>query len=465
MPQPAPDEVARALIEQLRTELVDDRALWQLAAIALCGFLAWLLTWHFAHWQERRLHRRADRHISQPADEASAPVEETTVLDGDPADIGQLTAAAIAQREAAAELAAREEHAGARRPAPAGVFFPAVLYLLLVLATGILEHYQPVALLHLALVLAGAVAAIRLMNFFLARLPDSATLAAVRHSIVAAIGLGVILHVLGQLDPVTEALSTMQLSLAGGQWSVLELLRSIFWLAIILLFAYWLGSLLEARLLRTTGIDISLRIALARVLRAVLLLIAVMVGLSALGIDVTALSVFSGALGVGIGLGLQRIASNYLSGLIILLERSIRPGDAIRIGSLEGVVTAVRTRYSVLEVSEGGEIIVPNETLTGQMVHNVTTGGRLLRTIQLQIAYGCDVDEVSALLLAAARSCPQVLHKPEPSARVLGFRASGLLFELAFYVPDRDTSNETGAAVNRAVYIALRRADLQIVGA
>lgn len=99
------------------------------------------------------------------------------------------------------------------------------------------------------------------------------------------------------------------------------------------------------------------------------------------------------------------------------------------------------------------------------MVHNVTTGGRLLRTIQLQIAYGCDVDEVSALLLAAARSCPQVLHKPEPSARVLGFRASGLLFELAFYVPDRDTSNETGAAVNRAVYIALRRADLQIVGA
>lgn len=440
-----------SLLTALWRETTTEQALWEGFAIVVCVALAWLLSRHVARWRSHRLDRR----------DSARTVRDTTVPGADPAELGELAAAAVEQRAVDAERIAREGRE-ARPGAFDDVFFPVSLYCLLAIAATILGQFQATTLLHVVLLLTGAVAAVRLLGFLLGRLPQSDGLLTLQRAVVIVVGLGVVLHLLGQTDPLAQTLATMQLPLAGGI-SVLQVVRSVFWLAIALLLAYWMGSVLESRLLRVEGIDISLRIALARILRALLLLVAVMLGLSAVGIDMTALSVFSGALGVGIGLGLQRIASNYLSGLIILLERSIRPGDAVRVGGLEGTVTAIRTRYSLLKAEEGVEIVVPNEMLTGQTVHNVTTGGRLRRSARVQIAYGCKPEQVIGLLLEAIRGCRGVADRPAPTACVAGFGPVGLLFEFSWCTVDLTAGGERVASeVYRAVYLALLEAGFEI---
>lgn len=458
-------EPAGALLEQLRVEFADDRLAWQVAAIAVCAAIAWLLARRFANWRLQRARAATTRKdAGAPVEAPVALAEVASILDEDPARLGELTVAAAEQRAADAAIVAREHREAPLPPAPfAGVFFPASLYLLLVLATGMLAQYQSTGLLRVASLVVGAWAAVRLLGFLLGRLSSSPSMRTLERGIAVAVAVAVVLHLLGHLEPIAAALGAMRLPLGGGDLSLLQLIRSVFWLGLTILVAYWLGSLLESRLLRFDAIDISLRTVLARVLRALLLVVAVLFGLSVVGIDVTALSVFGGALGVGIGLGLQRIASNYVSGLIMLLERSVRPGDSIRIGTLEGTITAIRTRYSVLRAGDGVEIIVPNEVLTTQTVHNVTTGGRLRRATRLQVAYGCDPEQVIEVLLAAIRSNPHVLAEPGPTVRLVGFAAAGLEFEFAFHTSEPSpAAGSVASDVNRAVYAALLGAGLAI---
>lgn len=465
-PEESPIEATGALLRQLQAELADGRLAWQLVAIAACVALAWLLARRFAHWRRDRALARAPQTPVPPVEAPVVLAEVASMIDEDPERLGELTVAAAEQRAADAALVARERSEPPLPSPLAGVVFPASLYLLLAIATAILDQYQPTGLLRLALLLSGALAAVRLLGFLLARLSSSPSVRTLERGIAIAVGVGVVLHLFGLLEPLAQALGAMRLPFGKGELSLLQLLRSVFWLGLTILVAFWLGSLLESRLLRFDAIDISLRTVLARLGRAALLLVAVLLGLSVVGIDVTALSVFGGALGVGIGLGLQRIASNYVSGLIILLERSVRPGDSIRIGTLAGSITAIRTRYSVLRASDGVEIIVPNEFLTSQTVHNVTTGGRLRHAARLQIAYGCDPEEVIAILLEAIRANPQVLADPAPTARVTGFGANGLEFEFAFHTREpAPAGGNVASDVNRAVYTALRAAGLEIKSA
>src|SRR5690606_21326874 len=433
----SPIEATGALLRQLQREFVEDRVAWQLVALAACLALAWLLAARFARW---RRERKAATEVPSADDlPVEAPVvlaEVASRIDEDPRRLGELTVAAAEQRAADAALVARERSEPPPPSPMAGVMFPVALYLLLAVATGIVGQYQPTGLLRLGLLVSGAWAVVRMLGYVLARLSTSPTVRTVQRVVAIAVGAGVALHVFGHLAPVVAPLGAMRLPCRAGELSLLQLLRGVFWLGLTVLVAFWIGALVESRLLRLDAIDISLRTVLARIVRAVLLLVAVLLGLSVVGIDITALSVFGGALGVGIGLGLQRIASNYVSGLIILLERSVRPGDSIRIGALEGSITAIRTRYSVLRASDGVELIVPNEFLTSQTVHNVTTGGRLRHTGRLQIAYGCDPEAVIAILLGAIRANPHVLVDPAPTARVTGFGASGLAFEFAYHVAE-----------------------------
>ena len=459
----SPLEPAGALLQQLLVEFADGRIAWQLVALAACFALAWLLAQRVTSWR-----RRAAAPASQGDDElvVEAPrvlAEVASMLDEDPERLGELTVAAAERRAADATLVARERR---EPPVPsplAGVLFPVGLYLFLAIAMAILGQYQSTGLLRVALLVSGALAAVRLLGFLLGRLSSAPSVRVFVRGVGTVVAAAVVLHLLGHLEPLAEALGAMHLPIGSGDVSLLQLLRSVLWLGITLLVAFWLGSLFESRLLRLDAIDISLRTVLARVVRALLLLVAVLFGLSVVGIDITALSVFGGALGVGIGLGLQRIASNYVSGLIILLERSVRPGDSIRIGALGGTVTAIRTRYSVLRSSDGVEIIVPNEFLTGQTVHNITSGGRLRRSARLQIAYGCDPAQVIDTLFAAIRGNPHVLADPPPTARVLGFGANGLEFEFAFHTGEPSTgAGDVASDVNRAVYAALQEAGLGI---
>lgn len=459
-----PIEATGALLRQLHTEFVEDRLAWQLVALAACLALAWLLALRFARWRrERKALVETPRADDLPVEAPVVLAEVASRLDEDPGRLGELTVAAAEQRAADAALVARERSAPPPPSPLAGVMFPTSLYLLLAVATGIVGQYQPTGLLRLALLVSGAWAVVRMLGYVLARLSSSPTVRAVQRAVALVVTAAVALHVFGHLAPVAAALDAMRLPFGGGELSLLQLLRGVFWLGLTILVAFWVGSLLESRLLRLDAIDISLRTVLARLVRAALLLVAVLLGLSVVGIDITALSVFGGALGVGIGLGLQRIASNYVSGLIILLERSVRPGDSIRIGALEGSITAIRTRYSVLRASDGVEIIVPNEFLTSQTVHNVTTGGRLRHAGRLQIAYGCDPEAVIGILLGAIRANPHVLADPPPSAQVTGFGANGLAFEFAYHVGEPSPgAGSVSSDVNRAVYEALRSAGLEI---
>jgi small-conductance mechanosensitive channel len=206
--------------------------------------------------------------------------------------------------------------------------------------------------------------------------------------------------------------------------------------AVTVLVALWLGSVAETRLMRSQ-LDSSLRVVLARLIKALLLLLAVLIGLSSVGIDVTVLSVFGGALGVGLGLGLQRIASNYVSGFILLLERSLRLGDLITVDKYHGVVAEISTRYTVIRSLDGTEAIIPNEVLVSSPVTNHTYTDRRSRVpIKVSVGYDTDLKQALALLVEAAQAHPRALKDPAPAAALTAFGADGIELEVGFWIGD-----------------------------
>jgi small-conductance mechanosensitive channel len=181
----------------------------------------------------------------------------------------------------------------------------------------------------------------------------------------------------------------------------------------------------------------------ARLGKAALLIVAVLVVLPLIGVDLTVLSVFGGALGVGLGLGLQKIASNYVSGFIILLDRSIRLGDMITADSHYGEVTNITTRYVVVRSLTGVEAIIPNDTLVTTTVLNHSYSDRSVRlVVRVQVAYRTDMAGVLSLLLEVARRHPRVLKEPEPTAQILQLAESGVDLELGFWIKDPERGSQ-----------------------
>jgi small-conductance mechanosensitive channel len=169
----------------------------------------------------------------------------------------------------------------------------------------------------------------------------------------------------------------------------------------------------------------------------VLVLFGVLLALSSVGMDLTVLSVFGGALGVGLGLGLQRIASNYVAGFIILLDRSLRLGDLIAVDKYFGRVTQITTRYTVVRAGDGTEAIVPNEMLIATPVTNHTYSDKKVRlSVKVSVAYGTELAPTFAMMQAAARETARVLAEPAPHALLLGFGADGLDLEVGFWIAD-----------------------------
>jgi small-conductance mechanosensitive channel len=180
-------------------------------------------------------------------------------------------------------------------------------------------------------------------------------------------------------------------------------------------FALWVAGMIEARLMRFETLDSSLRMVGVRLAKSLLTVIAIFASLSLVGIDMTALSVFTGALGVGLGFGLKNIASNYISGFIILLDRSIRLGNVIQVGADGGMVTQITTRYTVLRHPGGTEFIVPNDSLISGVVQNQTySDSRLRLATTVGVAYNCDLDLAMRLMVEAAAAQSRVLADPGP---------------------------------------------------
>ncbi|MEK7877357.1 MAG: mechanosensitive ion channel domain-containing protein [Pseudomonadota bacterium] len=205
----------------------------------------------------------------------------------------------------------------------------------------------------------------------------------------------------------------------------------------VLLIAWWVGRVLEARLMAAHSMDMTLRVMLTKLLRAVLVLFALLVALPAVGIDLTALSVFGGALGVGIGFGLQKIASNYISGFIILFDRSVKIGDLVTVDNRVGEVKTMTARYVVVRSLDGAEAIIPNETMITSTVVNHSYSDRMVCVaIPVQISYRSDLDAAMQVLVEAALAHPRALKDPAPGVLITAFADNGINLELGVWIKD-----------------------------
>jgi small-conductance mechanosensitive channel len=332
---------------------------------------------------------------------------------------------------------------GARRLA-----FPVTALLLLwagelaLRASGVISGSADARLLRLAMALVGALALVRLLVYAMRRALISVTLIAAFERGIALTAWGVsALYVTGALADVTDWLDTTHIPIGKTTVSLWVVLTTVATTLASLLAAMWIGSLVESRLMAAPGLDRNVRVVLGRIARAVLILIALLAALAVSGIDLTVLSVFGGALGVGLGLGLQRIASNYVSGFILLLDRSLRIGDLISVaGPVEkyyGTVTQISTRYTLLRAMDGTESVIPNEMLVSTPVVNHSLSDRRVRlAVRVAIAYDSDLERALRSAEQAARSTARVLADPAPAALLIEFGPDGLLLEIGFWIED-----------------------------
>lgn len=187
------------------------------------------------------------------------------------------------------------------------------------------------------------------------------------------------------------------------------------------------------------GVSLSLRLAVAKGLQALAVLLAILVALPIVGIDLTVLSVFGGAIGVGLAFGLQKVASNYVSGFIILLERAIRVGDLVTVDNRHGVITGIHARYTVVRSLDGTEALLPNEMFIIQAVVNHTfSDTKSSLRIPVNVAYDTNVDNLDALLTSIALSHPRVLKDPPPAMLVRALGENGVDVELTVWVQDAE---------------------------
>jgi small-conductance mechanosensitive channel len=241
-------------------------------------------------------------------------------------------------------------------------------------------------------------------------------------------------------------------------------LVKLFWILVVLASSLWLSQWIEKRVLHRTIKDIAFRKIGTNVVRGVLLLIGLLWVLSVLGLDLTTLSIFSGALGVGVGLGLKQLATNYISGFTLLFERSLRIGDLVRIGTFEGIITDIKSRHTVVRSQEGVEAIVPNEKLLTERVDNfVLSNRRVLLKSHLNLALDTEVDKAFALLRDAVALVPRVLEEPPPSVWLSGFGNYALEFTVGVWINDpQNGQNQLRSDVNVAILKAVREAGLKI---
>ncbi|MCK6392015.1 MAG: mechanosensitive ion channel [Azonexus sp.] len=318
--------------------------------------------------------------------------------------------------------------------------FPLIGMLLTGIAIMGLKPFMAVNLLKLAMPLLGSMALVRGVVFVLRQAFPQATWLTAWERIIAALVWGWLALYITDLAPfVIEALEQVHFTVGKQKMDLWMILHGALTVFLTVVFALWIAGVIEARLMGIHTLDSNLRIVGVRVAKALLTVLAIMFSLSLVGIDMTALSVFTGALGVGLGFGLQKIASNYVSGFIILLERSIRIGNIIQVGTESGEVTQITTRYTVLKHPGGTEFIVPNETLIGSTVQNQTYSDSQLRlTTAVGVAYDCDLEKAMVLMVEAALAQPRVLQEPAPRVFITQFADSSINLELGFWICDPD---------------------------
>ncbi|MGF6773229.1 small-conductance mechanosensitive channel [Paraburkholderia sp. GAS199] len=348
-------------------------------------------------------------------------------------------------------------------------FFPLIGATLVWLARTVAGPFMHTALLDLALVPLFGIGLIYIVFFFARRVfsSDGAThpwLFLVEKIVSLVVWIGMVLTVMGIQEDVIEWMGSVHFRVANAHLTLLSLITGLLWVCVTMIVAMWLGSAFEDRLIRSTTLDANLKVVVARVGRAAFMLAAVLISLSLVGIDITVLGVFGGALGVGLGFGLQKIASNYVSGFIILIDRSLRIGDTINVAGLQGMVTQIRTRYTVVRGLDGIETLIPNEKLITDVVQNQSSYlTRGYAKLAVQVAYRSDVEQAMALLTQAAQGVPRVLQEPAPTAYLASFGSDGINLELGFWIEDAATGTSgVRSTVNRNIWRLFSEHDISI---
>jgi small-conductance mechanosensitive channel len=289
--------------------------------------------------------------------------------------------------------------------------------------------------------------------------------------ITAVIWLFLALHVLGWGDELVRALDSIGLEAGKTRisvWSVLKLLVTVSGFVLI---ALWVSRWLEKRVLRLDALAPTMRIGIAKFVQAFLVGLSVLVGLNAAGLDLTTLNVLTGAIGIGLGFGLQSIAANFVSGFVLLMDRSIKPGDVISFTGTTGTATEgfgwveeLRGRYVVVRDRDGVETLVPNQHLiTNPVINWSYTDPRVRLKLPVRISYRDDPELAMKLLLEAASGHPRIIHEPAPVARLMGFGDHGIELELRFWIPDpQEGVNNVRSDVNRRIWKLFREAGITI---
>ena len=352
-----------------------------------------------------------------------------------------------------------------------GVLFPVIALLLALGARRLMPFIgEPVALFRVVIPVLLSLVVIRLVARVLrATMPDSLGIKLLERSVSWVAWLGSILWIVGVLPILIDELQDADLTFlpknGKAYITVYDVLLGVLQVGAVLLVVLWLSSVIESRLLRGKSVlDLSMRKIAVNLTRTALLVVGAMVALNTVGLNLSALSWLGGAVGVGLGFGLQKIAANYVSGFMILAERSLRIGDMVKVDNFEGRISDIKTRYTVIRALNGREAIVPNESLITTRVENLSLADPQVNvSTVVQVAYGTDVDALFPQLIEEVKRVPRVLSEPSPSVSLSNFAADGLELTIGFWISDpHNGQGGVRSDVNRAILRLLTRLDIDI---
>jgi small-conductance mechanosensitive channel len=245
------------------------------------------------------------------------------------------------------------------------------------------------------------------------------------------------LDIIQLLDPLIAILEGAAVDIGTTRLSLFDVIWGVSSIFIFIWLALFVARLIDVRLKKIDAITPSAQVLITKVVKIVFVSLAFLIALNSTGIDLTALAVFGGALGVGLGFGLQKVVSNFISGMILLLDHSIKPGDVVQIQDTYGSINALNARYTSVITRDGTEYLIPNEDMITQQVINWShTNSNIRRRIPVCVAYDSDVEKVMDILVKAAQKNNRVLKNPEPQSRLIGFGENGINLELRMWIND-----------------------------
>jgi small-conductance mechanosensitive channel len=346
-----------------------------------------------------------------------------------------------------------------------GVLFPLLALLLTLIARWAMRHAAQAVVLKIAVPVLASLVVIRLaVRVLHVTYPDSPRVRLLERTLSWLVWGALVLWITDLLPLVLLELEDIHWRMAGVDLNARHVLEGVISASVVLVFSLWLSASIEMRLLAASGIDLSVRKIAANAVRAGLLLVGLLLAMSAVGIPLGALSVLGGAVGVGIGFGLQKLASNYVSGFVILAERSLRIGDMVKVDGFEGRIIDISTRATTIRALNGHETIVPNEMLISQRVERAALQRSKIAVLTtFQVGYDTDLAALMPQLVAAAAAVPRVLADPAPSALLSAFGVDGLELTLMFWIADPENGQgNVKSAVNLALLALLRRQGIEI---